>query len=269
MLPYIHFFGRAVPTYGLLTGVGILLSVLWFELRARRLGENSADFELAFLYALIGTFAGAKLLSVLTQLPAIIRDLALLRTAPMQFLQAYLLAGFVFYGGLYGALLGGWLYARCSRADFPRILQRLMPTVALIHAFGRLGCFCMGCCYGMPSETLGIVLPHSEIAPAGVPLLPVQLYEAALEFVMFGVLARLAVRGRDGTRMLGLYLLVYGAARFALEFFRGDGYRGFLGPLSTSQLISIPTVLFGLFLLLRGRKKRVSAHKNLVERAES
>ena len=53
MLPYIHFFGRAVPTYGLLTGVGILLSVLWFELRARRLGENSADFELAFLYALI------------------------------------------------------------------------------------------------------------------------------------------------------------------------------------------------------------------------
>ena len=255
MLPYIHIFHLSIPMYGVMAGAGCLLAVLYLKLEERRRGENGADTELAFAYGLIGTFAGAKLLSVLTQLPQVIRDWDLLFTNTAWFLQTYLQSGFVFYGGLYGALLGGALYAKFGHADLEGLLRRLLPAVALIHGFGRLGCFCMGCCYGIPSENLGIVLPESLLAPRDVPLLPVQLYEAALEFILFGVLAVLSRRERNGRGMLGLYLTVYGLARFALEFFRGDGYRGVAWDLSTSQWISIPTVAFGIFLLLRRCEK--------------
>lgn len=59
----------------------------------------------------------------------------------------------------------------------------------------------------------------------------------------------MARRGRPGREILAVYLISYGALRFILEFFRGDGYRGFLLGLSVSQLIAVCTVLFAAFLL--------------------
>ena len=132
------------------------------------------------------------------------------------------------------------------------LVRRLLPALALIHAFGRMGCFCTGCCYGIVSEKLGIVLRNSAIAPNDLPLLPVQLFGTALELLLFAVLAVMGRKRMGGALMLGLYLAVYGSMRFLLEFLRGDYYRGFIGPLSVSQVIAIPTVLFGVVLI--GRK---------------
>lgn len=100
----------------------------------------------------------------------------------------------------------------------------------------------MGCCYGCPTDSsLGVTFHVSPIAPNGVALVPVQLLEAAAEFLLFAVL-------------LGGYLATYGVLRFTLEFFRYDNYRGFLGPLSLSQWISIVTVVLGTVLLLRAHR---------------
>ena len=119
----------------------------------------------------------------------------------------------------------------------------------LAHGFGRIGCFLTGCCYGRECSSLGIAFAHSEIAPNGVPLFPVQLVEAACVLGLSLVLASMARRGRPGREMLAVYLISYGALRFILEFFRGDGYRSFLLGLSVSQLIAVCTVLFAAFLL--------------------
>ena len=97
---------------------------------------------------------------------------------------------------------------------------------------------------------------HSEIAPNGVPLLPVQLIEAALVFGLFFLLWQMSRRGMDGRRMLGWYLLVYSVGRFVLEFFRGDTYRGFIGILSVSQVIALLSILGGGLLLWRTRAPR-------------
>ncbi|MCR4962819.1 MAG: prolipoprotein diacylglyceryl transferase [Firmicutes bacterium] len=256
MLPELHILGRSVPTYGLLAMTGVLAALLYLKLEERRLQESNADIDLAFLYSLIGAFIGAKLLSIITSLPDIRAAWPFLVKTPAAFLQNYLLSGFVFYGGLYGALLVCLLYAKHERLDFAALLCRLLPTLALIHGFGRVGCFLTGCCYGIPHPTLGVILPNSAIAPHDVPLLPVQLYEAALEFLLFAVLARMGRKQKDGYAMLGVYLLTYGIARFFLEFCRGDAYRGFIGPLSLSQAISLPTALLGLFLLLYAARRR-------------
>ena len=70
-------------------------------------------------------------------------------------------------------------------------------------------------------------------------LVPVQLYEAAGCLLLFLLLDRLARRGWSGGQLLPVYLSLYGAFRFLLEFLRGDGARGFWGPLSTSQWVAL------------------------------
>lgn len=264
MLPQIYIGERAIPTYGLLAGMGILLAVLYLKCRERGHAslQESADTEMAFLFGLIGTFVGAKFLSILTQLPEVIENWGLLFTHTTQFLNAYLLSGFVFYGGLYGCLLGVWLYTRRVKRPYSDFLSRMLPVVPLVHAFGRVGCFCTGCCYGIPHDTLGVYFTASAIAPHDVPLLPVQLYEAGLEVGLFALLHWMSRKGQKGEKMLGAYLCLYGVARFLLEFLRGDAYRGFIGFLSVSQVISIPTVIWGVMLLKKSggkqRKKTLS-----------
>lgn len=256
MLPSVTVFSREIPLYGVMAGAGLVLAVLYLVRAQRRWPEIRADAELAFAYGLIGAFVGAKLLSLLTVLPELVRDLPALLSSPGSFLTRYLYAGFVFYGGLYGALLALWLYGRHSRCGAGRLAGTLLPVIPLVHALGRIGCFCAGCCYGRPSALLGVAFSRSGIAPNGVPLLPVQLFEAAWELGLFFLLRQMACRACGGRQMLGWYLVLYSLARFALEFLRGDGYRGFIGPLSLSQVIAAASVLLGLGLLRQSQAAR-------------
>ena len=259
MFPYFTLFGRQIPLYGTMAAVGMLLALVYLKLRTRRLpGPEEADVQLAFLFSALGAMVGARLLWLGTVLPEFLAELPLLQTEPLAFAYKYLSGGFVFYGGLYGALAGLVLYRRFSRGrSLAELLNLLFPCFPLIHGFGRIGCFCTGCCYGRETASpLGVVFHVSEVAPNGVPLLPVQLVEAGCELLLFALCAALARRGRDGRHILGLWLVCYALLRFTLEFFRGDAARGFVGPLSLSQLLSIPTLLLGLWLLLR-RTNRV------------
>lgn len=235
--------------YGVMAAVGTVLAVFYLRRAEKRFSETAADAELVFIYGLIGMFVGAKLLSLLTALTELRADLPLLTSDMGAFFRKYLYAGFVFYGGLYGILLAVWLYAKLSGGKFALLMTAYLPIVPLIHGFGRLGCFCVGCCYGKPSERLGIAFTRSEIAPNGVPLLPVQLIEATLVFGLFFLLWQMSRRRTDGRRMLSWYLLLYSVGRFALEFFRGDTYRGFIGVLSVSQVIALLSLLGGGLLL--------------------
>lgn len=245
MLPYITVFTHRVTMYGVMAALGMALAVLYLHRAGRFFQQVAADAELVFVYGLIGMFAGAKLLSLLTVLPELRADIPFLTADMGLFFQKYLYAGFVFYGGLYGLLLAVWLYAKLTNGHFSLLLKAFLPVVPLIHGFGRLGCFCAGCCYGRPSEHLGITFYRSEIAPNGVPLLPVQLIEAAFVFGLFLLLRWMSRCGVDGLRMLGWYLLLYSTGRFLLEFFRGDTYRGFIGCFSVSQVIAILSILIG------------------------
>lgn len=254
MLPYVSFFGKPVPMYGVMILLGTAISLLYFKLCEKKRDFPEADAELALIYGIIGVILGAKLLWLATVWPEFQEELPYLFTMPQAFLKKYLSGGFVFYGGLFGALFAAWLYCQVNKLPFFALVRLLMPVVPLFHGCGRLGCFFMGCCYGCVSETLGIRFTHSEIAPNGVPLLPVQLIEAAAEFLLFFLLAWLARKKESGKTMFCIWLLSYGVLRFVLEFFRGDDYRGFLGTLSVSQVLSLSAVGLGAIVLLYGKK---------------
>lgn len=231
--------------YGLMIVLGILAAYQITKYRARRLKIVIPELENLALWVLVSGFISAKLLYWLTQLDSIIKDPALL----LNFAD-----GYVVYGGIIGGLAGGYLYCRRYEYNFLELLDLVIPSVAVAQAFGRIGCFLAGCCYGMKTgSAFGVVFPAGSIAPAGVPLLPVQLICSALDGALFVVLILFAKRKQQNGQVGAMYLILYGIGRFIIEFFRGDLVRGSVGVLSTSQFISIFIFAVGCCLLLLTR----------------
>lgn len=125
-----------------------------------------------------------------------------------------------------------------------------MPSVALAQAFGRIGCFLAGCCYGKETESaIGVIFKNSPFAPNGIKLIPTQLISSLLLFILTFVLVRYADKTwRRPFKVAGLYMILYSIGRFIIEFFRGDEERGNIGFLSTSQFISIFILIGGIIL---------------------
>ena len=158
--------------------------------------------------------------------------------------------GLAFYGGFLAAVPVGLWYARRKGLGVWRIADLVSPFIALGLFFGRIGCFLNGCCYGEACD-----LPWAVRFPGHpVAVHPTQLYEAAAALAIAALLY-FVVRPRKrahGVVFAGL-LVSYGVARFLLEYLRADD-RGIFFGLSTSQWISIPAVLAGIYLLWSRRK---------------
>ncbi len=162
--------------------------------------------------------------------------------------------GLIWYGGFFGSAAAGWWYGRARGLAFLRMADQFIPFLAIGHAVGRIGCFLNGCCYGKPTESwCGIVfLGHREA------VLPTQLFEAAGLFVVYLILRQLQrpdILRRPGL-VFSMYLVLYGALRFGLEFFRGDQTIWWAG-LTLQQGISIVVILAGLgFIMTHSRTAR-------------
>jgi phosphatidylglycerol:prolipoprotein diacylglycerol transferase len=259
MYPYLHFLNFTVPTYSVLGITGILLGWLFSVRHGLTLHRDKDDCTFLYMYGFIGGILGAKLLPILLNLPAVIMNFGMVFTDPQSFAAEYL-GGLVFYGGLIGGILGALLYCRIYRIRFSDYLPVVIPAVPLVHAIGRIGCFCAGCCYGKPCDAwFGIIFSISPEAPNGVRLIPTQLLESACLFILFIVLWRYSLKCSRNLNMLSAYLIAYGIIRFLIEFLRGDEIRGFYGPLSTSQWISVAAVLTGIgFLFYQYTTRKVN-----------
>lgn len=249
MLPYIHIIRRDVPVYGLLMMIGAALGWLLCMHRARRVASFIPRKTVTRIYLLFGAGAliGAKIYSLALVWPYLAADLPYFWRDPQLFLEQYVYGGLVFYGGLIGGFLCVAYLLIARKATFSFLESVFLPAVPLVHGIGRVGCFCAGCCYGAPTDSwFGVCYPAGGLAPSGVPLVPVQLFEAAGDLVICGVLC-LPLYRRAGQR-LSAYLLLYGFLRFVTECFRGDAVRGIAGPLSGAQWISLVCIAVGLLI---------------------
>ena len=141
-------------------------------------------------------------------------------------------------------------YCRVKKERFLPYFDLVMPAVSFAQGFGRLGCFFAGCCYGRETDSwFSITFTHSDFAPNGVKLLPTQLMSSAGDFLICGLLLLYAGRKPKEGQVAAGYMVLYGIGRFIIEFFRND-YRGSIGVLSTSQIISIGVVAAGVVFYL-------------------
>lgn len=262
MFPTFELFGRAVGTYGLCSTVGFLAMLLCVALLARCRGLVPDEEVVVALVCAGGAAVGAVLLYGLTNLPVL-----------AQIVSAYIdgrygsvggfaadvarcFGGFVFYGGLIGALVACCLYSRWRGYAVLEQLDLFAVAVPLFHAFGRVGCFMAGCCYGVEVDW-GFTFENSLVSSAnGVARVPIQLFEAAGNLLIFAAVLMLFIKGALRGRLIAAYVIAYGILRFVDEFWRGDAYRGLWGPFSTSQWISLLVIAGSVVLLVMLRRRR-------------
>ena len=253
MLPFIEVLGRPVPTYGLLIVIGMAVAVsLTWQLAPRFQLSKSDGLHIALLGG-AGGIAGAKLLSILIDLPVLIQ---LAGTDPNQLIQVLMHSGMVFWGGFIGGLLMTLYYLCRFHLPVSSALNLMSAPLAIAHGFGRLGCLAAGCCFGRPMPG-GLVFHQSLGAPNGVALVPTQAIESTFNFTL-GLL--LLVIGRSTVwreRLAHLYLFLYPIFRFCIEFFRGDTARGQWMGLWTSQWISLAALTGnGIWIWIKWRRAK-------------
>lgn len=232
-------------TYGVLVALAFL-TALWLAARlAKPAGLNPDAVTNLGIYCALAAIAGAKVMMFLVDIPYYSQH-------PGEILSfGTLQAGGVFYGGLLAALGTAVWYMRKTHLPLLPAADVFAPAVALGHGIGRLGCFAAGCCWGVKCDRPWAVTFTNPVAnqlvgvPLGVPLHPTQLYEAFAEFAIFGILFWRIRKPHASGSVIALYLLLYSATRFIVEFFRTHEQGNLLGgDLDTSQWISA-----GLFIL--------------------
>lgn len=237
----IHIGPITLHMYGIMIAVGFLFALFLSIRRGKRRGLDEDIFYGILLCAMIGGILGSKLLYIIVSLPQIMENPALL----WDFRN-----GFVVYGGIIGGIFASWLYIRHKKQDFLTYFDIVMPSVAAAQGFGRLGCLFAGCCYGKETESwFHIIFEHSDFAPNGIPLIPTQLMSSIGDFLIALALILFSRTNPKKGRVGAAYLILYGIGRFVIEIFRGDP-RGGIGPLSTSQAISLVITAVGIVLFI-------------------
>lgn len=163
--------------------------------------------------------------------------------------------GMSFHGGLLGVILMMIWFARREQRSLFELGDFVAPLVPLGLAAGRIGNFIGGELWGRPTDqSWGVIFPQAADQLARHPS---QLYQAALEGVLlFALLWWFSSKPRKPGSVAGLFLVGYGVARGLVEFFREpDAHLGLIGfdLLSMGQLLSLPMILAGLWLILRQR----------------
>lgn len=170
--------------------------------------------------------------------------------------------GLMFYGGLILSIITFLIWCRVKKQPVVQIADMMAVVIPLGHAFGRIGCFFFGCCYGKISDcACAVSFPsgspawHEQVskglitsrAGESLSVLPTQLFEAVSVFALFAGLfflyGKFAAKYRG--LLTGTYLSCYAIIRFALECLRGDP-RADVGFLSIGQTISCALLLIGL-----------------------
>jgi phosphatidylglycerol:prolipoprotein diacylglycerol transferase len=218
-----------------------------YEFEARHVGD-------VLLAAIIGTIVGGKIYFV----SVIARDWhALLERA-----------GFVFWGGFIGAVIACWATIRFRKLPFSRYADVAGIAIAAGYAVGRSGCWAVGDDYGkwyqgplavafpqgIPPSTVGAmtagfhaVFPPSMDPSTLVGVVPTQLIEVVLGFVMFAILWRLRKHSHADGWLFGVYGVLAGIERFAVEFLRIKDDRFFA--LSVAQCIAIGVFIVGIVIM--------------------
>ncbi|MBZ0270621.1 prolipoprotein diacylglyceryl transferase [bacterium] len=215
-------FGFAIHSYGVMLAVAFIAAIAVASRHAKRLGENPDHIGNMAVWVVILAMIGARLFHCAVFWREYVeRPLMIFNVRE---------GGLVFYGGFIGGVIGAMIYFHRHNLDKLLYADIVAPTVALGLGFARIGCFLAGCCHGKacPAEyPFAVTFPPETIGIPGIPLYPTQLAESVLSFGVFAILTWIVwPRRRYAGQVIAWFLVLYGAMRGFLEFFRADP-RGF------------------------------------------
>ncbi len=260
--------------YQLFFILGIVFACMVIFILSRLEKIDSIEIVNYMVFGIVSGIAGAKLYSLTF---AFFNNPGFYLKGPTRIFKA-ITGGGTFYGGIGAMVLFAVFYTRkYFRGSELRVFDISMVGGALGHVFGRIGCLCAGCCYGVPTQLpWGMKFPFHEGSSqlfSDTFVHPTQLYEATLNLANFLILLAFWRKKRFHGQVLSIYLINYGIIRFALEFLRNDGGRGYVmeGPsklssLSIPQLVSMILIIAGFILF---KKLKVKTKENIRIRSQN
>ena len=271
MIPVLFHLGPlTVYSYGLMMALGFLAADYVVRLECIRRGFNPEYSSSLVITAAVMGIAGSRIYAILDDLPTYLADPRLMIFSG---------SGFVFYGGMIGGILGIYFVSRRYRIGFGATVDMCAPALAIGQAIGRIGCQLSGdgdwglpstlpwamayprAIVGWNSETVLKLGEHYQLVPActnlsdclNVRVHPAPIYETILYLGVFWILWSMRKTSHPAGRLFYWYLVLAGAARFAVEFVRVNP-RVFHA-LSEAQLIAIAMMVVGGVALILTREK--------------
>lgn len=240
----------AIRWYSLAYIAGILFAMFWLKKtnnKDRFLSQKAYDDWM--LWAVLSVLLGGRLGYVLFY------NSQYFLSHPLEIFALWQ-GGMSFHGGLLGAIFGMWFFAKKYKINFLQLTDTLAIAAPVGLFLGRLANFMNMELYGRVSGSdFGIIFPNA----GNLPRHPSQLYEAALEgvllfLILFALNHFTKIRQFQGC-LSGLFLAFYGSSRIAIENFREpDAHIGFLfSGVTMGQLLSLPLILFGIFLVFSAK----------------
>jgi len=240
--------------YGLLFGGSFLIGYYIMAAIYKKENIDIKEIDTMFIYTAIGGVVGARLGHILFY------DLNLYLNNPIEMLYVWH-GGLASHGGAIGVLLMMYFYSRKRKyKPYLWIIDRLVIPIALGGMFIRFGNFFNSEIIGKPTDLPWGIIFLKNTFYSQVPRHPSQLYEALAYFLIFIFLWRYYIahskKIKDGT-LLGLFLVLVFSARFLIEFTKENqvGFESSLF-LNMGQLLSIPLVILGLWLIFKKDIKR-------------
>lgn len=230
MYPIIHI---TLPSYTAMAAIGGFVVMVFTYFRIDKYQLLFTDFIKLFACCVLCGIIGSRIVFIISRIPWLIFNFSILNL-----LSTIIGGGFVFYGGLLGVLFAVSRYCHKHSLDSERIFSLIAPVIPLFHAFGRIGCFMSGCCYGKELTT-----PITLFDKITFIRVPTQLIEVFFELLLFAIIFFLQ-RVKNKVDFIKMYMITYAIFRFIIEFFRGDNIRGVVFGISTSQIISIGILVF-------------------------
>lgn len=230
--------------YGVMWALSFLL-VYWYVRKSAReqlIKLTDDDVDWLMVWMTVATLLGARLFEVLVWEPGYY-------FSNLAEIPAIWHGGLSFHGGLLGGLLGVYLFARRRAVPYLNLLDVIVVPVAFGQALGRLGNFINGELWGrVTTVPWAVQFPGAEGYRH-----PSQLYEAAYDIVIFGILWMFRGKKlRHGT-LFALFLVLYAAFRFVTEYFREP--TSYVGSFTLGQALNIPMFLAGIVILFWLRRK--------------
>ncbi len=257
MYPYLlpDIFGYTIPLYDLMIAIGVIAMLLYVAKRFEKYDGLTRKQTNRLLLLILISLLFALLSSFL--LDGIFHSI---KMGELTFGSVTFIGGLI--GGIASFLLLHKFFYQYTDKNLKRSLNTILTGVVLAHAFGRIGCFLAGCCFGIPTDSfLGVVFPygHAHEAFPEIAVYPTQLFESIFLFILFILLNKVK---KIKSRETETYLISYGLWRILIEFIRGDN-RGSIFSFITTEYNSFPSPsqYLGLLLVVCG----VLIFKNVIK----
>ncbi len=227
-----------LPVYGIFIIIALTVGLIIIWINLKKLKFTTEEKINLLMYISFGALIGGKLLEYITNLKKIDN------------LSKFKSIGVSSYGAVFGIIIILLLFSKKYKKKFIDLIYVSLPALPLMYAIAKLGCFLVGCCYGVKySGPLKIVYNYSLFAPKNISLFPVQLLEA-LVFIIISIYAYQKVKNsspNNGT--IGKIIIVSSSMKFILDYLR----MSHTTIITINQAISIMFFLAGIYFIMKNK----------------